>query len=80
MQLSPGNVLLLYTDGLKDAANEEMKTFEKQRIKDSLQQIVDNGHAKASDYVHHLVGDVAAFVKDAPQSDDLTLMAIVIKK
>ena len=80
MQLSPGNVLLLYTDGLKDAANEEMKTFEKQRIKDSLQQLVDNGHAKASDYVHHLVGDVAAFVKDAPQSDDLTLMTIVIKK
>jgi len=57
-----------------------MKTFEKQRIKDSLQQLVDNGQAKASEYVHHLVDDVAAFVKDAPQSDDLTLMAIVIKK
>ena len=80
MQLSPGNVLLLYTDGLKEAANEELKPFEKQRIKDSLQQLVDNGQAKASEYVHHLVDDVATFVKDAPQSDDLTLMAIVIKK
>lgn len=80
IQLSPGNVLLLYTDGLKEAANEELKPFEKQRIKDSLQQLVDNGQANASEYVHHLVDDVANFVKGAPQSDDLTLMAIVIKK
>ena len=80
IQLSPGNVLLLYTDGLKEAANQELQPFEKQRIKDSLQQLVDNGQAKASEYVHHLVDDVSTFVKDAPQSDDLTLMAIVIKK
>ena len=40
IQLSPGNVLLLYTDGLKEAANEELKLFEKQRMKASLQQLV----------------------------------------
>ena len=80
IQLAPGNVLLLYTDGLKEAANEELKLFEKQRMKASLQQLVDKGQtAAARDYVHQLVDDVAAFVKKAPQSDDLTLMAIVIK-
>ena len=80
IQLSPGNVLLLSTDGLKEAANEELKPFEKQRMNASLQQIIDKGQtAAAADYVHQLVDDVGAFVKDAPQSDDLTLMAIVIK-
>ena len=79
IQLSPGNVLILSTDGLKEAANEEMKPFEKQRMTASLQQLVDNGRTTAADYVHQLVDDVAAFVKDAPQSDDLTLLAIVIK-
>ena len=56
-----------------------MKPFEKQRMTASLQQLVDNGRTTAADYVHQLVDDVAAFVKDAPQSDDLTLLAIVIK-
>ena len=80
IQLSPGNVLLLSTDGLKEAANEHQECFEKLRIKASLQQLVDNGPATAADYVHQLVDDVAAFVNEAPQSDDLTLMAIVIKE
>ena len=81
MQLSPGNVLLLYTDGLKEAANENLECFEKIRIKSSLQRLVDNSPtAAAANYVHRLVDDVAAFVKDAPQSDDLTLLAIRINE
>lgn len=81
MQLSPGNVLLLYTDGLKEAANENLECFEKIRIKSSLQRLVDNSPtAAAANYVHRLVDDVAAFVKDAPQSDDLTLLAIKINE
>ena len=79
IQLSPGNVLLLYTDGLKEAANVELKLFEKQRMKASLQQLVDKRQtAAARDYVQQLVDDVAVFVKDAPQSDDLTLLVIKI--
>ena len=79
MQLSPGDVLLLSTDGLKEAINEDLERFEKIRIKSSLQRLVDNSPAAAAaDYVHCLVDDVAAFVKDAPQSDDLTLLAIAL--
>ena len=56
-----------------------MKLFEKQRMKASLQQLVDKRQtAAARDYVQQLVDDVAAFVKDAPQSDDLTLLVIKI--
>ena len=81
IQLSPGHVLLFYTDGLKEAANEDLECFEKIRIKSSLQQLIDKSPtAAAADYVHRLVDDVAAFVKDAPQSDDLTLIAIKINE
>lgn len=44
----------------------------------SLQQVANEGSANAADYVRHLVDSVADFVKDAPQTDDITLLAIKI--
>ena len=78
MQLAPGNVLVLYTDGLKDATNQDMELFGMERIKASLQTVVDGDQADAATYIHHLEDDVADFVKEAPQADDLTLMAIKV--
>ena len=79
MQMSPGDVLLVLTDGIKEATNQAEECFEKKRMKASLQEVADKGQADAADYIHHLVGDVTAFVGDAPQSDDLTLLAIRIR-
>ena len=79
IQLSPGDVLLVLTDGIKEATNQAEECFEKERMKASLQKVADMGHADAAAYIHHLVDDVTAFVGDAPQSDDLTLLAIRIR-
>ena len=78
MQLSPGDVLLLCTDGLKEAINEEKEIFGKERIIASLQKVVAQGPADVKACIHQLVDDAGDFVKDAPQADDLTLLAIKI--
>ena len=79
MQLKPGDVLVVCTDGIKEATNQEEDCFEKERMKASLRKVAAMEQADAADYVHHLVDDVTAFVGNAPQADDLTMLAIKIR-
>ena len=79
LQLSPGEVFLLCTDGIKEATNEAEECFEKERMIAALQQVADQRPAaEASAYIKALVDGVAEFEKNAPQADDLTLLAIRI--
>ena len=78
IQLKSGNVFLLCTDGVKEATNQEEECFEKARMIASLQQVANEGSANAADYIRHLVDSVSDFVKNAPQADDITLLAIKI--
>lgn len=71
-------MLLLCTDGIKEATDQKEECFQKDRMKASLQKVVDQGPAEASAYIKRLVEDVAEFVGDAPQADDLTLLAVRI--
>ena len=80
MQLSPGDVLLLCTDGLKDATNQEEEFFGKERIITSLQKVVAQGPANAEACIRCLVEDTFGFAKDATQADDLTLLAVKINQ
>ena len=79
LQLKPGDVIVVCTDGIKEATNQEEDCFEKERMKASLRKVAAMEQADAADYVHHLVDDVTAFVGDAPQADDLTMLAIKIR-
>ena len=65
-------------DGLKEAINQEEEIFGKERIIASLQKVVAQGPADIKACIHQLVEDAGDFVKDAPQADDLTLLAIKI--
>ena len=75
-QLQPEDLLFFYTDGLTDATNAEREMFDLERVKEALRQSVDNDLADAAAYVRWMADEVAAFVKDAPQADDLTLLAV----
>ena len=79
LQLTKDAVILLYTDGLTDATNKAEERFDITRVESALQSIGKDKPANASDYVNRLLDEVAAYVKDAPQADDLTLLAIKIK-
>ena len=76
IQLTPDTTLFLYTDGLTDAANPEEQRLGRDRIVGILQQAVDEGLTDATSCVRYVTDRVNAYVKDAPQADDLTLFAI----
>ena len=76
IQLPADSLMFLYTDGLTEAANQDGKLFGKQRVEEALKRALDDGMTSGADYVARMTDEVAAFVKEAPQADDLTLLAI----
>ncbi|MBQ7588166.1 MAG: PP2C family protein-serine/threonine phosphatase [Lachnospiraceae bacterium] len=74
--LKPGERLFLYTDGVTEATNGEQELFGEKRMIESLQR-----HSKDSieDMLLNVRKDIDAFVGDAPQFDDLTMLGIVYK-
>ena len=65
------DALFLYTDGLTEAENATHEQFGEDRMKEAL-----HGRKSANDHLESIKKQVAAFVGDAPQSDDLTLLFI----
>jgi sigma-B regulation protein RsbU (phosphoserine phosphatase) len=71
--MAPGDCLILYTDGIVEAENEngEMLGFER------LLDIVAKTDATGADQIlKTIIDEVNRFVGDAPQHDDLTVIAI----
>jgi serine phosphatase RsbU (regulator of sigma subunit) len=72
--LAPGDLLLLYTDGVTEAENPQLAQFGIERLE---QTILETRGQPARRVVEHVIKSVAAFAKGAPQSDDITCVAIV---
>ena len=75
--LAPGDTLFLYTDGAAEAADSALQQFGTERMLAALNEAPDAGPEQ-------LLGNMKAaidrFVGDAPQFDDLTMLAIKIQK
>ena len=74
--LTAGSTLFLYTDGLTEAMNAERKQFGLERIDDVLKNCIEIGAMSPKEILGAINRAVHRFVKDAEQSDDLTLLAI----
>ena len=72
--LAPGDLLLLYTDGVTEAENAETDQFGMERLD---RAILEMRGQPARAVVEHVIARVAAFAKGAPQSDDITCVAVV---
>ena len=72
--IAPGDLIMLYTDGLTEATNTEEKLFGLQRVIATV-----NGEFTPSQIIDTMKQAVSDFVKDAEQSDDLTILAILYK-
>ncbi len=68
----PGTSLLLFTDGLNEALNEQGQEFGMQR----LQNLWHNNQMTAQELADLILREVNAFTGDEPQADDQTLMVI----
>lgn len=68
----PANAMLfLYTDGLTEAMNRQREQFGGQRLFDHLQSGIGS-----KDQIEQMTQAVHQYVGEAPQSDDLTMLAI----
>jgi len=73
IQLSPGSVLLLYTDGVTEAEDKDVNMLGEDRLLERLKALPDCTAKQLVDTVFSVVRDFAA---DAKQSDDITVLAI----
>jgi serine phosphatase RsbU (regulator of sigma subunit) len=76
VSVEPGDVLVLYSDGVTDAENEQGAPFGPERLKASVR--ANLGHP-AEALQEGLLADIHAFAGGAVQSDDITLMVVVRK-
>ncbi len=73
IQMEPGDLLLMYTDGVTEAEDEEEAFFGEAR----LQAVTEANLERSVDIIESkVVTAVLDFVGDAPQFDDITLMLL----
>jgi serine phosphatase RsbU (regulator of sigma subunit) len=72
--LEPGDMLVLYTDGVTEAENSQSAQFGMKRLE---QTILDMRGQRARTVVEQIIKRVAEFAKGAAQSDDITCVAVV---
>jgi sigma-B regulation protein RsbU (phosphoserine phosphatase) len=72
-QLCPGDVLVLYTDGVTEAFNTDHEMFETERL---VEVVHAHATASAQELVEAIESGVTTFAGQAPQSDDLTLLVM----
>ncbi len=71
--ISPGDILLLYTDGVTDAQNEKGEFIERRAILDIARK---NSGLPVPKLQRTILQEIHAFVGDAPRFDDITLVII----
>ena len=71
--LAPGDRIVIYTDGVSEARNEQDAFFEDKRV---LEVIQAHPAAGCAELHERLVGAVRDFVGAAEQSDDITVLVI----
>jgi sigma-B regulation protein RsbU (phosphoserine phosphatase) len=71
--LKNNDIIVLYTDGVTEAANNRGERFEMERFQRVL---LENRHLAADEIIKSIEKEVALFVADQPQFDDITLMVI----
>jgi sigma-B regulation protein RsbU (phosphoserine phosphatase) len=69
----PGDTLVLYTDGVTEAPNEEEKEFSGARLADVVRALHQRSASAINDAV---LASVQRFSGDAPQRDDFTLVTV----
>ncbi len=71
--LEPLDTLVLYTDGVTEATDEEGLDFGRENLKEAL---LSSGAQSVDFLVKNVVERVQRFSRDAAQSDDITLVAL----
>lgn len=73
LTLQPGDLFLLYTDGVNEAVDLDKNEFGEQRLLDC---VTSTSAAQPKSIIRAIRNNVLEFAGDAPQSDDITMLAL----
>jgi len=73
IELSTGDNILFYTDGLTESFNSEDDFYGEARLIDAL---LTNTRASASELIDVVEKSLLDFIQDMPPADDLTMLAV----
>ena len=74
VHLAPGDALVLYTDGITEAINEQAALFDEERLQASVRRSFGR---PAREILDAVMTDVHLFADGALQSDDIALIVLV---
>ncbi len=72
-KFSKGDILVLFTDGVVEAINEDKEEYGEERLREVVRE---NSHRSARDIVEAVMEDVKKFTGTADQSDDITVVVV----
>lgn len=73
VKLTPGDVFVLYTDGVVESRNEEGEEYGYERLMDAVKR---HHNKPASDFHAALLGDLNRFLGEKAYDDDMTLLVL----
>jgi serine phosphatase RsbU (regulator of sigma subunit) len=72
-QLQPGDTLILASDGISDAVNEEGEFYDRARFMESIRA---HSNERIAGCLKNLLSELRQFIGNAELSDDITLLAL----
>src|SRR5207247_5240549 len=73
--LCPGDLYLFFTDGISEAMNTADDCFGESRLGELVQA---HAHLPSAELRERVLREIAAFVGDAPQHDDMTMILLKV--
>lgn len=73
--LNRGDLILIYTDGVTEAFNQEWEMFEEARLVKAVEEVAS---MQAGEIIEHLKNKLQEFRDGAPQADDVAMIAIKV--
>jgi sigma-B regulation protein RsbU (phosphoserine phosphatase) len=77
VDLSSGDVIVLYTDGITEAMNPESDLFGESRLSRIVEE---HGHLESGELRERIMREVEAFVGSADQHDDMTMILLKVDR
>jgi sigma-B regulation protein RsbU (phosphoserine phosphatase) len=71
--LLPGDVLVMYTDGVSEAMNQDNEQFTEERLEDILKK---STNLSAKEIIRQVQKELEIHTQSTPQSDDITLLVL----
>jgi len=73
VSFNPGDIVVLYTDGISEMRNPEKEEYGRTRLQQILLSIKDKS---AEEIISDIVADVETFRNEAPPHDDMTILVM----